>query len=203
MTNQPSSLSRHILVVLCIAVVFTALVLVALNAWVKNKQLGLGNGSPTVDQISGGQTYDEGYKMGYNVAREKFRNVPLMPANTPILALNGTIQEITKNQLQIKATNLDTDEAVDGVSDVRLVDLDANTKITQRTPISPDKLSKLINDWQKNGIKKNIPPPNTFEEKTLTLKDLKTGMLVTALAGQDIRLAGEFKATQIVISSGQ
>jgi hypothetical protein len=132
--NKASSLSRYILVILCVAIVFTALILIVLNSIVQNKRLsGLKSGIPAIDQIMVGQTFEDGYKAGYKAAREKSRFSISTPPGSPVYNMDGTIKSVSADKIQFTAKNIDTDELVDGVSDSRTAQITTSTVISVRT----------------------------------------------------------------------
>ncbi len=198
--NNPTSLSRYILVILCSSVVFTALVLVILNSWMQNKRLAsLGLGGTGVDQIFGSQSFENGYKAGYQAAREKFAAVAPLPAGIAITAISGTIKSINGQQIVVTATNLDTDPYIDGVSNDRTIIVTASTTLMQRTFLSAEEQARQMDRWTKSADRDKTAPPSPFTEKPLKLSDLKVGQTVAVMANEDIRLKESFNATQVIL----
>jgi len=195
--NTQGSLARYILVVLCISIVFTTLVLIALNAWTTNNKLSLMSlNTQSTEQPVGGRSYEDGYRAGYNAAREKLKNKP--PIIGPSFYITGQIVSIGNNLLTVKETNLDTDEIVDGVSDIRTVNITTSTKIVLRQQIDQKTFQSQMNDWQKSSH--NTPPPLPFTEKNIAFSDLKVDHQVSVRANEDIRLADKFDALQVVVN---
>lgn len=192
--SPEKSLSRYILVILSVSVVFTALVIVALNAYVSNKKLSESNGGSFINNALSSFSYDDGYRDGYKAARERFGVAP-----NQILSVNGVIQDLDLNNFMIIAENLDTDEFVDSVSDKRNVLINASTTILMRVPLSKNILDKKLNAWSNSADRDTTPPPTPYEEKSLTISDLKNGQKVTVVAYDDIRLAEAFDAQTIII----
>ncbi len=188
------SLSRYILVILSVSVVFTALVIVALNAYVSNKKLSESNGGSFLNNALSSFSYDDGYKDGYKAARERFSIAP-----PKILSVNGTIQDLDLNNFMIIAENLDTDEFVDSVSDKRNVLVNASTTIFMRSPLTQDEIDKKLSAWSKSSDRDITSPPQPFEEKALNFSDLKNGQVVTVVAYDDIRLSEAFDAQTIIV----
>ncbi len=200
MNIQQGSLSRYILVVLCIAVVFTTLVLIALNSWVKNREL---SGIPAIDQVLSGQTYEDGYKAGFMAAREKFSIKPPMPANIEVKMVNGEIQALSNDSMEVLVTSLDTDPTVDGVSDTRTVAIDKNTKIEKRINLQPEEINKRMADWSQDGAKKGEIPPLPYTLVPVKLSDLKVGMEITISSDESLRLAESFLAKSIMVNEAE
>ncbi len=198
MNNDKVSLSRYILVILCISIVFTALVLIILNSWVQNKRLSAGSlGIPAIDQVLFGQSFEDGYKAGYQAARSKYQRMAPMPEGVITQNLNGHIQSIGSEQLVVLADNLDVDEIVDGVSNKRTVVITTTTKIFFRQGLPPEEHMRQIEDWNKN--RSSDLPPIPYTEKLISLKDLSEGQTVSVTAAEDIRLLSSFNATEIVL----
>ena len=117
--DQPRSYSRYVLVALCIAVVFTALVLVALNAWMKQ---------PGENMVFKGSGYTDGYRDGFNAAREKMKIVAGSDILEDATSSNGEVISVSSDRLVVKQTSLDTDPVVDGVDNERTVTLAKDAK---------------------------------------------------------------------------
>lgn len=198
--NNRASLSRYILVILCISIAFTALVLVGLNSWVQNKRLS-GENAGIVGQIFSNQAYENGYKAGYLAARAKYRRVAPLPEGAVVTSISGTVASVESNAVKLNATNLDTDEYVDNVSNVRLVMTNASTTIVQRNFLSQEEQTKQLEKWNRNGSRNS--PPLPYSEKTIKLSDIKPGDSVVAVADKDVRLEESFNATQIIVNINQ
>ena len=190
--SPDKSLSRYILVVLSISVVLTALIIIALNAYVNNARLSSDNGF--IDSARSSFSYNQGYKDGYNTARDKFYFGP-----TEFNTIVGKIIEVTPNGLIINASNLDTDEFVDGVSNVRKVEITAETKIFRRTALSEAEFDRAMATWRASGMAKNDPIPSSFTDKEISISDLQADQTVVINANQNIRLLETFTAESIVV----
>lgn len=199
MKNDKVSLSRYILVILCVSVVFTALILIVLNSWVQNKRLSSGSGSriPAIDQVLFGQSFEDGYKAGYLAARSKYQRMSPMPEGMPVMGLSGQVESVNSNQLVIMAENLDVDEIVDGVSLKREAMLDEQTRFLARTPLSPEEQIRQMEVWSRNAG--DSPPPLPYTEKIITVKDIKAGQVVSVMAEEDIKLKESFIAKEVII----
>jgi len=187
-------LSRYILVVLSVSVVLTALVIVALNAYVTNRQLAQNGDSSFIDKAFSTFSYDDGYKDGYNAAREKFNL-----RSDGIMSAVGTVQKVEADSVTIKAINLDTDEFVDGVSDIRQVFLTASTTLSLRKTLTEDELNKAMAAWR--NAPGNDPPPLPFSESKATINDIVVGSEIIVNVETNIRLEESFEASQIIILS--
>jgi hypothetical protein len=191
--SPEKSLSRYILVVLSISVVLTALVIVAMNAYVNNYRLSNDSDS-FIDSTLSSFSYNQGYKDGYNAARDKFHFAP-----AEIRTISGKIIETTANSLTIDAINLDTDEFVDGVSNVRKVELTGTTKFFRRTALSEAEFDQAMSAWRSTGATKNEPLPSSFTDEEISVSDLQTDQNIVINSNQDIRLMETFTAESIVV----
>jgi hypothetical protein len=194
--NNHASLSRYILVILCVSIVFTALVLIILNSWMQNKQLA---GLSGVGGMLTGQTYENGFKEGYLAAREKYQTIQPLPEGASVASFSGNIESLSDSSINVRATNLDTNEIVDGVSDVRNVMIDENTKIFSRTLLPQEEQDRLYAAWQKSGAAQGNPPPKAYKETEIKLSDLQNGQTVMVTANDDIRLQNSFVASEVVL----
>lgn len=190
--SPEKSLSRYILVVLSVSVVLTALIIVAINAYVNNARLSSDDGF--IDSTLSSFSYNQGYKDGYNAARDKFHFAPV-----EIRTINGTIIETTSNSLTINAINLDTDEFVDGVSNIRKAELTAETKFFSRTALSEEEFDKAMSAWRSSGATRGESPPSGFTDKEISASDLQAGQNIVINADQDIRLMETFTALSVVV----
>lgn len=194
--NNPSSLSRYILVILCVAIVFTALVLIVLNSIVQNKRLsGLKSGIPAIDQIMTGQSYEDGYRAGYKAAREKGGFLMPTPTGAPVLSLSGTIESVSADKVVFKVLSMDTDELVDGVSSSRTAVIATSTQILVRKYLNQVELAKQMEQTSKN---KALAVP--YMENTGKTTDLKPGQDIAVTAKEDIGLKDEFTVAQIIVT---
>lgn len=187
------SLSRYILVVLSVSVVLTALIIVALNAYVTNKRLADGSGNGFLDTAMSGLSYEEGYKAGYNAAREKFSITPKQ-----ITSIVGQVSEIGTNEVIVKAQNLDTDEMVDGISDLRTVVISTSTELLVKRNLTDQEMANEMAKW--NASSKQEAPPLPFVLEKAELADLSSTSTVTVTAEEDIRYAETFTASRFIIN---
>lgn len=197
--NNQVSLSRYILVILCVSIVFTALTLIVLNSWVQNKRLSdLTSNVPGLNQLTG-KTFEDGYKAGYLAAKEKYRSVPPTPEGVAVLSLMGTINSVDGQQLSVTATSLDTDPTVDGVPNERTIVVSTSTSIVLRTNLSAQDFTKKMEEWNKSEDKTKVTPPTPYTEKSLSISDLKPGQTISVTSNEDLRLLTTIKAKQIVL----
>ncbi len=190
--SPEKSLSRYILVVLSVSVVLTALIIVAINAYVNNVRLSSDNGF--IDSTLSSFSYNQGYKDGYNAARDRFNIMPL-----EVTAISGEIIDITGDSVTINAVNLNTDEFVDDISNLRKATISEDTNISARTALSEEDFDKAMTAWRASGASQGLPPPAGFTDKEAQFSDLQVGQNITITANQDIRLEETFTAVSVVV----
>ncbi|MFA6099666.1 MAG: hypothetical protein WC750_02160 [Patescibacteria group bacterium] len=195
--NNQTSISRYILVILSISIAFTALVLIALNSWVQNKKMSTSN-SGVLGQVFSNQAYENGYKAGYLLAREKYKKIAPLPEGAVVTSLTGTVTKVEVNQLTLTAENLDTNEFIDNISNDRTVLVNASTTVVSRTFLTAEEQVKQLERWSKSGSKN--APPLPYTEKAIKLSDIKPDQKITVMANEDIRLKQSFEATQIILT---
>jgi hypothetical protein len=186
--DQPRSYSRYILVALCIAVVFTALILVALNAWMKQPGSSFGFKD----------RYQDGYVQGCKDTRERLLTAGLLRRDPDPKALVGIVVSVGKDSLVVKQTNLDTNPIVDNVPDERNVLVASSTKIIRRVWKSREVYEKEQQEFIASGAPpEKMPVPIT--EDTISHADIKAGDHVAVTTVEDIRLLETVNATQVIL----
>lgn len=178
---------------LCVSVVGTALILVALNAWMNPG--GISSRKTLLSEIS-----DEGieaaYAEGYNAARDRFRTAAFISFDPSIKQLTGTVVKNGSGKLVVKQTNLDTDPVVDGVSDERTVKLAADAKVYKETPKTSEQMNKELASF--NTEKEGVEPPSPYTRTSIKLSDIPTGATVRVTTDSPVRLLEQITATEIV-----
>jgi len=188
--DQPRSTSRYILVALCIVVVFTALVLVALNAWMKS------SGNP----LAAADRYQEGYSKGYSDAREHLRTLGMIIEPADTRSFSGSVVSVGSGSLVVKQTSLDTDPIIDKVPDERNVTVASSTKIYRRTEKDPAVLEKEMRAFEAD-VKENpnAVPPESLIKTDMKLSDINVGAKVVITSASEVRLASTIVATEVVV----
>lgn len=188
------SLSRYILVVLSISVVLTALIIVALNAYVNNQRLAQDDSGIITGTAKSLSSYDEGYKDGFKVAREKYAQGP-----DKTLLIQGEILETGSDQLVVKGQGLYTEESIDDVPDTRIAKITSTTKIVKQTSYTDEEYQVVLQEWNAQGGSEVGGPPLPFTEQEVAIEDVETGARVTVKADEDIRYLEEFVALEVLI----
>jgi len=177
-------------VILCVAVVGTALILIALNAWMKQP------GSPlaVIDR------YQVGYEQGYNDAREQLRTTGLLLPSEETRSFNGTIVSVGDGSLVVRQTSLDTNPRVDDVPDERTVIVTSSTKVVRQTDKDSVDLEKELKAYDA-AVKTDpeIPMPDAVVSTDMKLSDIPVDARVTVYADEDVRLLEQVVATRVVV----
>ncbi len=194
MEHQKST-SRYILTALAIILVITAFILVGLNALNIDQRMGLSLGKI---QATSGQL-DQRYKDGFLAARAKYRSMCPTIITTGTM-MSGTVTAVDASSLTVKQSSFDTDSDVDGVSDLRTVNITAQTKIQSQ-------IAKLPQDFTREmaAYKPGLPgqfkaPPMAYTVKSVNISDIKVGDKVDVTAANNVRLAQSFDALAISLS---
>ncbi len=194
--DQNSSTSRYILTALAIVVVFTAFVLVGLNALDIQKRFASPKTFFAPIAQKSGDSFDDGYK----AAREQFKKM-CPQTNQEAHSFSGTIHSISASSLVVTQDTLPVNADVDGVSNDRTVNTDANTKIVSITQKEQVAFQQEMATFQKqltDSPAKPVAPPVPFVEKMLTLPALKVGQRVSVESVSDVTLASSIKAVRIL-----
>ncbi len=187
------SLSRYILVVLSISVVLTALIIVALNAYVNNQRLAQNDSGIITGTAKSLSSYDEGYKDGYKTAREKF-----LQNSEEMFSLIGIVLKNEDSSILVEAVNLNTDALVDGIDNKRKIAITSSTEIVINLTLTDEEMETKMNKWRQS--EQDTPPPLPFVTDTATIDDIKIDDNISAIATKNIRLEKEFIAEKIVIN---
>jgi hypothetical protein len=183
------STSRYILTALAIILVITAFVLVGLNALNIEQRLGLSSGVWGTDSAQ----LEENYRLGYLAAREKYKSMcPMVERQGS--SISGTVTSVTSDSLTIEQDFFDTDELVDGVSNLRHAKISANANIQAHTAKDPEILNKELAALKPGS---ESQPPAPFTVTNIKLSDIKPGDRVVMTSDTELRLAEEFIALTV------
>ena len=190
--EHQTSLSRYILVVLAISVVFTTLVLVALNAWVGNNKLSqLSNNVPGLDNLSG-KSYEQGYEDGFNDAKELYKINPTALSDNQY-SINGMIVKVDKDGIVVRST--DTGNEIN-------VSVASTTAIIKRVALTQEQLDLKRANWNKLDDEGRLkPPPLPIDDTDITFNDLLAGQSVLVSSKDNIYGLDSFAASSIVVNS--
>ncbi|MBP9869457.1 hypothetical protein KBC59_02785 [Patescibacteria group bacterium] len=186
--NSHASTSRYILTALAIILVITAFILVALNAM---------NLTPSFSSPLGGNS-EQSYKEGFLAARAMY--APLLPelSDTESLSLSATVLSNNGTSLRVRATSLDTDEIVDGVSLDRTVLITSATKIRELQPKDPATLDAEIAAFNAQS-NPDAESPSPDVERIVPLSEVKEGMRIRIQSASAVRLLPTIDATVVTV----
>lgn len=173
--------------------------------------LGIGIKICSVNNISGQniKSNNDTYQAGWNAAKARLSQSPMgmaVPAGIEIKNVSGTIEKIDGNKLTIKIIPLEP--LADPDLDTRIITTDSNTKITlavQRDQAEfqkemqafQDKMMNAQEQVDPNQVPTPIMPPMAYENKDISLSELKEKQQVLITANENIKDKKEFMATQI------
>lgn len=196
MNAHSPSTSRTILAVLSVLLVITALILLGLNAYMKQPS---GSGRATSGLF--GTSSDQAYKDGYAAARERYAR--LFPyINQEVRLVSGTVSSVSASGFVLTQDSLAVDPKADNVPDARTITVDKNTKIVTSKDKDPDTFRAEMDDFmKKSGIPGTQPPapPLAIIESSATLTDIKPGMRVSVESDVDLRLLATIHALTVRI----
>lgn len=195
MNAHSPSTSRTILAVLSVFLVITALILLGLNAYMKQP-----SGSGKTSGLFGTSS-DQAYKDGYAAARDRYtRLFPFINQETRIVS--GTIASVTASGFVLTQDSLAVDPKADNVPDARTITVDKSTKIVTTKDKDPDAFRAEMDEFMKKsgtpGVQPPAPPLATIET-TATLSDIKAGMRVSVESDADLRLLPTIHALTVRI----
>jgi hypothetical protein len=190
--HMERSYSRYILVVLCVSIVMTAIVLVALNAYTKSKTIP----TPALQDDSA-----DAYRAGFAAAKARFEQYGLNVLAGQNNVLIGDVKSVSSAALVVTQENLMTDEIVSGVSNDRTVRVTAETAIVQETPKPAAQFEKEQDAFSKLPPGTATEPPNPTVRTMIRLADIKNGDRVRVTASEpDITTLESVNALEIVVT---
>ncbi|MFA5935248.1 MAG: hypothetical protein WC787_00105 [Patescibacteria group bacterium] len=193
---ETRSYSRYILVVLCVAIVCTALILVALNAFTNTEKLVLPGGVTTNDD-----TVIAAYKAGFDSAQNKYEAGALLAASDRTNVLSGPVEDASASKLLVMQKNLAIDSEISGISDRREVLITENTKFYRETPKEVDVFTKEQAAYDASEPDESVGPPSPTIKTAIRLADIKTGDMVRVTTVEENIIGAEsMTASEIVVT---
>lgn len=185
MDIQQKSASRYLLTALASILVITAFLLIGLNAFRLEGMLGQ---KPK-------KTLAQAYAEGYRTARQT------IASQNPIMALSQTsmLGEVISNNgssLVVMQKNLDTNPAVDGISDERTIIVDTKTLIERSVSKPTDQFLKELSAIKDVSSSK---PPSNVTLSVIRLSDIKVGETIRVESANDLRLMSSIPALHIIV----
>lgn len=189
--------SKKILGLICLS----ALIFIALGYSLTHKGILLDGNS---DQ----QTNQESFQAGWKAAKERLQQEGVIPSveGMEMQGVFGEIIEVSADKIKLKIDQ--ADPLSDPSLDNRIVFVRPETKIylvKEKDPLIYDqeikdyeeKVQKAIKDQA--GSNEEIVPPDYYVRAEIVLDDLRTGQMVSAIAGEDISDKKQFEVLEIFI----
>jgi len=151
------------------------------------------------------------FQAGWNAAKQRLIEsgfMPMVDENMGIKQISGEVKGISKNKINLKIHPLEP--LSDPSLDVRIIEINNNTKIYQLEEKDIDEYQKEMEEFNKTmeeqmenpeSVQEQIIPPEPFDRKQASLADIKIGMQISVEAEEDIKNIKEFKAAVIIIQS--
>jgi hypothetical protein len=203
-TSQDKSAPRIILSTLAVIMFVTVMVIVILQTAFPKMNI---------------KTYDDGYKDGFNIARDLSANTNTgAMKNLGRTSLLGTVNDVYASSLTFTASGLVLDPKVDGVSSVRTVNIGSQTSVYVYVPKTTQELVAETTTYQdamaafQKTAKPNVgtstssvlstpTPPAPFKQVKGKISDIVSGdqISVTGEKNQDLTTVDPINALKIVI----
>ena len=142
------------------------------------------------------------YRAGWDAAKERVQAYfgTTLIDTIEVKNVYGTIQKIDDNKLKVKIHPVEP--LADPDLDIRIITVDANTKVSLAVQKDQAQYQKEFQDFQ-NKMKQSptqtnyLQQPAPFDSKAIALSDLKENQQITVTASENIKDKKEFTATQI------
>jgi hypothetical protein len=149
--------------------------------------------------VIGGGDYTSGYAAGIAAAKKKLAASGLIPPSpVTVNTVSGTVKSVDTDRFTI-AANPVTFNPLDAPGPTeRTVVVTDKTQITARIPMTLEEMTAANQAFQASmKAGKLVAPPTPFTEKTVGIDAIKTSMVVTVTAADDIKDATTINATAI------
>ena len=159
---------------------------------------------PVLGLLGGGK--NNSYQAGFDAARAKLEQSGLLrPEPAEIFTLSGKILTITQNKITLKADPTVANPLAEQAPEERTITITPDTKIIKQTAKSPDEFAAEFEKYRKDtaNLKPDETPPappSAFTTEELKLSDLKAGDNISVTSGQNIKMAAQFTANEILLS---
>lgn len=144
------------------------------------------------------------YQAGFNAARKLVEESSLgnfFKVQDDVRSLSGNITAVAGNRLTLHVQAMNNPFDKESIND-RTVVTDANTKIIKLTPIDQKtyqtELAKFMST-SRSATSTKLIPPQQFTQTVVSFGDTKVGDSVIVTAGENIKNAREFTASEIQI----
>jgi hypothetical protein len=194
---EPKSYSRYILTILCASVVFTTIVLIALNAWT-NEQNRTTLSKLTVNSLTDSEKINSAFTSGYNAARERLKANGLYTGPIDPNSLRGIVISVNPDNIVVRQNNLDADPRADGVPNEREIMISKNTKIYSESQKQDEKFVKEIIEFG-SKVNSDQVAPSPMEQKEITLSEIPVGSIIQVTSNVPVQFLLEIPAVSVSI----
>jgi len=171
---------------------------------------GLGFGLRSIDKFSlkpSVPAQQNSFEAGWNAAKQRLQETGyLPPVLDEIFTISGQVQGIENNKITLNIHPLDP--LADPELDVRIIEVDENTKIYQLKEKEFEQYEKEMKEYNKKmkeqvdaleSVPEPIIPPEPFVKEAAKLSDIKQGQEITVTSKENIKNKKQFRAIKIVI----
>ena len=171
---------------------------------------GLGFGLGSVGKFSlkpSAPAQQNSFEAGWNAAKQRLQETGFLPpVPDEIFTISGQVQKIENNKITLNIRPLEP--LADPELDVRIVEIDENTKIYQLKEKEFEQYEKEMKEYDKKmkeqmdtsePVPEPITPPEPFVKEVAKLSDIKQGQEITVTSKENIKNKKQFRAIEIVI----
>jgi hypothetical protein len=172
--------------------------------------IGVYAGKKMATKIGAPANQDNTYQAGWNAAKQRLaqKGIGITPGD--VKTLGGTADSVNGNTLILKDVST-SDPLSDPSLDTRTVHVTADTKIYQLVPKDPAQFQQELQASNKamqaqpagknNTVMQPVgPSPQSFEQKEISLSDIKAGQRIVVMSNDPIGDKKEFTATTISLT---
>ncbi|MHA1251766.1 MAG: hypothetical protein ACTSRP_17380 [Candidatus Helarchaeota archaeon] len=147
------------------------------------------------------------FEAGWNAAKQRLQETGyLPPVLDEIFTISGQVQGIENNKITLNIHPLEP--LADPELDVRIIEVDENTKIYQLKEKEFEQYEKEMKEYNKKMKEQvdapelapeSIIPPEPFIKETAKLSNIRQGQEITVTSKENIKNKKQFRAIEIVI----
>jgi len=162
----------------------------------------LGYGTTSLLQGKTAHTYKDGYRAGYEAARQKLKESNLFPeVPTETNTLSGTVLKTDKKSFTFESQNLALNPLeAEKTPSTRTVKITESTRIYRITPRNPEELQAEFERFQE-AADPEARPPEPFPREDVDASAIQSGMIITVTADHNIFSEEVFEASEISLQA--
>ncbi len=178
----------------------TTIIIIALVFFI----LGFVSNNVYHKQIKG----DDTFEAGWQAAKQRLAESGFSPMteDMEIVSINGEVKQIQDNKISLKINPLEP--LADPKLDIRIIEVDSNTKIYQLTQRDQEQYQKEMEEFDKKAQEQMENPeaiaepggyPEPYTKEEVSLDNIQVGQLISVEAQENIKDVKQFKAIGVII----